>query len=109
MAKKASAEKVNKTAEVKKLLAKNPDASPKAVSAELNKRGIKMTPAYVSTIKTNLRKQPGRKSLNGRKSTAKGGADMVSASSLKELKKLVDDIGGIPETREMLNTLDELM
>ena len=46
---------VNKTQEIKKALAATPGKSPKEISEALTAKGIEISPAYVSKIKTNLK------------------------------------------------------
>ncbi len=54
--------KVNKTQAIRDALAADPHASPKALAESLTKRGIKVSPQYVSTVKFSMKnKQPGRK------------------------------------------------
>jgi hypothetical protein len=47
---------VNKTDAIKDVLARTPDKPPKQISEELTAKGIDVSPGYVSTIKTNLKK-----------------------------------------------------
>ncbi len=107
MAKKTTPKKKpNKSALIQRALTRDPNASPKAVAEALNSQGIKVTPAYVSTIKTLFRKSSG--TVRGRNGKSRAARDMVSMAHLKELKQLVDNIGSIDQTREMLRILDEL-
>lgn len=107
MAKKSKQKKkANKSALIKSALTEDPNASPKALAEALNKQGLKVTPGYVSTIKSNfLKGKSGGRTRNGR---GRGKDETVSMSQLKQLKKLVDDIGSVDRTRKLLGILDEL-
>src|SRR4029077_9325035 len=83
---------VNKSQAIRDALAKDPNASPKQLSAELNAKGIKASPTYVSMIKFNMKsKRKGPK--KGRPASQDTGA-VVIAADLVEAKKLVDRVGG---------------
>jgi hypothetical protein len=83
--KKATPKKgVNKTEEIKKVLARTPDKPPKQISEQLTAKGIDVSPGYVSTIKTNLKAEaegsqttptkqaaPKRKSVKAKRTTTK--------------------------------------
>lgn len=97
MAKK-SKEKTSKSALIKSALTRDPNT----LAAELSKQGLKVTPAYVSTIKSNFLKETGRTKSRHRKD------EQVSMSQLKQLKRLVDDIGSIDRPRKLLGILDDL-
>ena len=47
---------VNKTDAIKEALARTPDKPPKEISEALTAKGIDVSPQYVSTIKSNLKK-----------------------------------------------------
>lgn len=112
MAKKKAATKkreVNKTAEIKDYLAQHANAAPAEVSVELKKKGVDVSPAYVSTIKSSMKsKGKGKKKAGGRKA-AKGTSpaqdvkhagelvfhaiDLVMKAGYKEAAALVEMAG----------------
>lgn len=100
---------VNKTAEIKEYLAQHANAAPAAVSEELKKKGIDVSPAYVSTIKSSLKSKKKAKSKAGGNKTAKGTSpaqdvkhagelvfqafDLVMKAGIKEATALVEMAG----------------
>ena len=107
MSKKApKGSSVNKSQAIRDALAKNPDASPKDLSAELTAQGVKVTAAFVSMIKfkAKIGRKPGRK--KGRSNLATG---LVDSHALLEAKKLVDRVGGIDKAQSLLGTLRKLL
>lgn len=74
MAKK-SASGINKSELIRSYVAGNPEAKPKAIAAALSTQtGTKFTAAFVSTIKTKLKKDGGKKpGKRGRKPKAATG------------------------------------
>ncbi|MEQ8785066.1 MAG: hypothetical protein RIC55_02155 [Pirellulaceae bacterium] len=100
---------VNKTLEIKAILEKDADASPKAISAALAAKGIDATPTYVSTIKSKLKKaggEPSKGRRGGRK--AKAGSDNVSLSALVETKKFAEKMGGVNKLKSVIDALAKL-
>jgi hypothetical protein len=95
----------NLSAEIRKYVAANPKAKPKAVAEALTAAGIKVTPVYVSTIVSNDRRKSGKGKRRGRKAAAKG--DLFA--NLLQAKKLVDKLGGIDAARAAIDTLAKIM
>ena len=115
MAKKA---KVNKSAAIRDYCGANPSAKPKEIVEALKAKGVVVTPAFVSTIRTNAKKASVRKS--GRPSKSAPAArpavrrssvtnDDVSVASLIKVKKTVEEIGSVAEVRQALDTLQKLL
>lgn len=105
MAKKKEG-KVNKTQAIKDALEANPDMLPSRIAEALTNSGIKVSAAYVSTTKSAMKKNKGKK--RGR---AYGGAksgDLVSLPNLIEARKFVDRLGGIDEARLVIDALSKL-
>lgn len=97
----------NLSAEIRKYVAANPKAKPKAVAEGLAEAGIKVTPVYVSTIVSNDRRKSGKGKRRGRKAAASVKGDLVE--TLLQAKKLVDTLGGIDAAKAALNTLAKFM
>ena len=54
----AATKKVNKSSAIRDFMAANPNAGPKEVADTLSKQGIKVSPAFVSTIKALTKTVP---------------------------------------------------
>src|SRR3954464_15866107 len=84
----------NLSAEIRKYVATNPDAKPKAISEGLAGLGVKATPTYVSTILSNERRKSGKRKRRGRRGRGAARQGDVLAN-LVLAKKLSDKMGGI--------------
>lgn len=122
MAKKTSGP--NKSQAIRDYYAANPDAKPKAVVEALAAKGVVVTPAFVSTIKsTSINKSPKTaKAKRGPKPGASVKAAKVAAAkpaavkatsgvsidSLIKAKSLVKELGGIDSAMSALAALKRL-
>jgi DNA-binding IscR family transcriptional regulator len=100
---------VNKTLEIKTMLDADANASPKAISAALAEKGIKTSPAYVSSIKSKLKKSGGAKRTGrrgGRRAMKVG--DEVSISKLVETKRFANKMGGVENLKKVIDALAKL-
>jgi hypothetical protein len=97
----------NLSEEIRKYVAANPKAKPKAVSAGLAEAGVKVTPVYVSTILSNERRKSGKRKRRGRKPGRPGTSD--AHASLILAKKLADQLGGVNKARAALDTLAKIL
>ncbi|WP_254509044.1 hypothetical protein [Anatilimnocola floriformis] len=61
MAKKKSANKVNKSELIRAYIAEFPDKSPKEVADFITAQGYPVSPQFVSTTKSNAKKKAGKK------------------------------------------------
>ena len=108
---------VNKTQEIKKALAATPGKSPKEISEALMAKGIEISPAYVSTIKTNLKAKMGapKKKVAAKKKATKKRAPKVAPATdisfeqLKKAKEMAQQLGGAEKAKEALAALAQLM
>lgn len=62
--------KLNKTQVIEKALAASPSKGPKEISEALTAKGVDVSPAYVSTIKTNLKTKTGAPKVATKKKVA---------------------------------------
>lgn len=126
MAKKKAGEP-NKSQSIREYSSANPTLKPKQIAADLEKKGISVSPGFVSTIlSTSKRKKkvgrPGRpKSAGSVKAvravgrptkTAKAStasSEDVSIDSLLKVKQIVAEVGGISEAKSALTALEKLM
>lgn len=124
----------NKSAAIRDYYAKNPNAKPKEVEAALTKAGVKTTTAFISTIRSNMKKgkgtgtkkrgrpagstarRPGRPAATktakrGRpaKNVTKSPQGDVSVAALLKVKKVVEEVGSVDEARAALNALEKLL
>ena len=114
MAKKKTATKrrpkkrtVNKSEAVRDFMNSNPDAKPKEIAEALSKKGIKVTPQAVSTIKFNAAKKSAPKAgRRGRPAAAKNGT--VKVDSLLKAKQFAEQLGGVDQAKQALDVLAKL-
>ena len=122
----------NKSAAIRDYYEANPNAKPKEVQAALADQGVKTTTAFVSTIRTNMKKgkgtkRPGRppaksgrgpgrpagktsrKTVAKRKTAASADPSGVSIDSLIKVKKVVEEMGSVDDARAALNALEKLL
>jgi len=98
---------ITKTQAVRDALKKFPNEAPKEIAAKLTARGTSVTPGYVSTIKSGLKKEnkPVRTKKTGE---TEGTNDRVSVSSLINAKAFVEVAGGVDKARQVLDVLAKL-
>jgi hypothetical protein len=83
MAKEAG---VNKSAAVREILAKNPNAKPSEISAQLKDKGIQISPTFASVVKSNYRRaQSGKKVRTTGRAYRRARAANNGATSLAEI------------------------
>jgi hypothetical protein len=99
----------NKSVAIRDYKAAHDDAGPKAIAEALGKDGIKVTPAFVSTVLSNDKRKSG-KGKRGKRGGRRGAprADKGLAS-LIQAKKLAEQMGGIEPARKALNALAKLL
>lgn len=86
--------RVNKTQAIKGYLTEHPHAKPREIAAALEKRGIVVTPQYVSSIKSLERRR-----------TTRVGANQVPMTDVLAAKKFVEKVGGIETALAALDAL----
>ena len=134
MAKKKS-KGASKSGAVRDYLIQNPDATASTIIPELSQRGIDVSPALVTQVKTRMKRSgdlggtagvtgetAGKKTggkkrakkrargTNVKKSATRVGtaSNTLTADELLETKKLVDELGGIDRARRALQYLEDL-
>ena len=110
MARKKTGAAVNKSQAIREYYDANPFAKPKEVANELKKKGIQVTPAFVSTIRSTSKRKGGKIGKPGRPvgSTNRRLNGDVSVEALVQVKQIVDEMGGIPQARAALAALEKL-
>ena len=100
----------NKSVAIRSYKADHGDAGPKAIAEALSKDGIKVTPAFVSTVLSNDKRKSGKGRRRGRKPGRKAGSGgNKTFNSLVQAKKLAEQMGGIEPARRALNALAKLL
>lgn len=95
------AKKINKSEEVRNFLTANPAVGPSAVSDALKKRGIKVSPNFVSNIKLKL-KTHGAPKKRGRRPKAITTGDANGYGSVFAAAAFIRSCGGVQEAKEAL-------
>jgi hypothetical protein len=104
----------NKSAAIRAILNRKPEAGPTEVCAILKRKGIEATPALVSNVKVAmLKKQGGSAKSNGAakrrgRPGRKAAGDTVSMASLLEARKFAAQVGGVEQAVDLLKTLAQL-
>jgi hypothetical protein len=106
MAKKSGG--VNKSVAIRTYKKDHGDAGPKAIAEALAKEGVKVTPAFVSTVLSND-KRKGGKGRRGRKPGRRGGPGNKTLNNLIQAKKLADQFGGVEPALKAPKALSKLL
>lgn len=99
----------NKSNAIRNYKANHSDAGPKEIAEALGKDGVKVTPAFVSTVLSNDKRKGGngRRRRRGRRPGRPGGNKTMA--TLIQAKKLAEQMGGIERARRALNALSKLL
>jgi hypothetical protein len=108
-AKKRTRRGANKSEAIRKYQDANPKAGPTEVAKALGEQGIKVTPAFVSTVRSMDRKKSGRGRRRGAARGADGSARGVSFDTLIKAKALARKLGGVQKAKAALDALAQLV
>lgn len=125
MAKKKSGKAVNKSAAVRESLAKNPEATNSEVIEELAKKGITVTPAMISTIRSRqkktakkrpastkrrgVKKRTAKKKVSRKKRTTTARADdTVTIAELEKASAYLKSIGDVDRAITLVKAVSKL-
>ena len=113
MGKKAVGPKsdVSKSQAIRNYQKENPGAGPQAVAKALAKDGVKVTAAFVSTVKSMDKRRAERleyADVAVLRGFGEGEAGELSLGLLFKAKRLVEELGGIQEARLALEALARL-
>ncbi len=100
---------VNKSQLIRDYIAANPKDGPKAITAALKKKRIKVSESLVGAIKY---KKKGKKKRRRKKAAAVAkpvASDKVSLSTLVRAKKMADELGGIEKAKAALAALAKIV
>jgi hypothetical protein len=116
----------SKSQEIREYYAANPDSKPKQVVEALALKGVVVTPAFVSTIKSTSINKPGRGAKRAAKSVKaapvrrasttattkavvrKSAGGELTVESLMQAKGLADKMGGVDKLMAALDALKQL-
>ena len=96
--------KINRSQAIRDILAKDLAAKPKAIQAELAKKGIKVSASLINAVKYGKSK-PGKR---GRKAGSRSSGGETSFDALLGAKALADKLGGVRRARQALDMLGRL-
>jgi hypothetical protein len=99
----------NKSAAIREYKAANPDAGPKDIAEALEKSGMSVTPQFVSTVLSNAKKKGGKVGKRGRKPGRPSALPVGDLQQLIQVKKFVDQIGGVEKAKAAVDLLAQLL
>lgn len=111
MAKK-SAGGPNKSEVIRNYKSENPKHGPKEIAKALGETGLKVSPAFISTVLSNAKRKSGKASGRKRGRVAKAPVAAASKGGFNDLihaKKLVDQIGSVEQAKAALDALAKLL
>ncbi len=100
--------KVNKSEEVRQAMTANPLAGPTEIATQLADKGIKVTPAMVSTIKTKAKTSKGKRDPNGKKRGRPAGST-AHANGFSEVEStivFVKGVGGLDKAKQLIALME---
>ena len=106
MAKRKTAA-TSKSAAIREYISANPNAGPTEIYDALIKQGINVSKGLVSVVKYSKPK-PGKQSSQPKRKAVSASGRSMSAAQLIATKQLVDSLGGIAQTKEVLDLLKQL-
>ena len=98
---------VSKSAAIREYISANPSAGPTAIYDALTKQGIKVSKGLVSVVKYSKPK-PGKQSSQPKRKAVSDSGGGMSAAELIATKQVVDSLGGIAQTKEIVDLLKQL-
>jgi hypothetical protein len=101
----------NKSEAIRKYKEANAKAGPKEIAAALAKDGLKVTPAFISTVLSNDRRKTRKgRGKGGRKPGRQaGGGSSDALQALVQAKRLADQMGGVAKARLALDALARIL
>jgi len=123
MAKKTATDTISKTAAIRDALKESTSGSPTEIAKILNKKGVKVTPAYVSTVKTSDKRKAktgkrGRKPGRPMGSKSKKTTAATTSTPVDDLKqaselmlKAIDLVlkAGAKEARQLVTVAEQMV
>src|SRR5438876_539566 len=100
---------VNKSQAIRDVLSSDPEAMPKAIMAELKKKGVVVSAALISAVKYNKATPAKGRKKRGRPAGASSNGHRVDFDNLVLAKNLAAKLGGVQQAQEALAMLSKLM
>ena len=91
---------------IRRVLATNPDATPKVICEQLSKQGIEVKTGLVSFVKFKFRQSIGAPKVTSAARSTSG--NRISFEDLLEVKRVADVLGGADQLRRALDMLSQL-
>lgn len=98
--------KANKSELIRQYKTNHPEAGPTAIVDALGQQGVKVTPAFVSTVLSNAKRKAKRHS--GRRGAA-AHAESNGVTALVQAKQFADKLGGIQQAKAALAAIERLL
>jgi hypothetical protein len=105
MAKRATAEKVNKSEEIRKLVKSG--SKPAEIQTTLAARGIKVSTPMIYTIRSKMKARRSARKIGRRRAAANSSAPPTDIKTLARFIRAVQDLGGVNAARDVLRELEE--
>ncbi len=105
---KTAVKKVNKSEAIREHKAAHPEAKPKEISEELNKKGVKVSPGFVSTILTKSKAKGPKRSTGkkrGRPPGAMANIEKSAHGALDNAFDFVHKVGGLLNAQQLIDKL----
>jgi hypothetical protein len=101
----------NKSEAIRAYKEANAEAGPKEIAAALAKDGLKVTPAFISTVLSNDRRKArkGRRKGGRKPGRQAGGGGGDALQALVQAKRLADQMGGVAKARLALDALARIL
>ena len=107
-AKKPEPAKVNKSKAVRDFMAANPNAAPKEVSETLTKKGIEVSPNYVSSVKTQMAAKKGKRKRRHKAAEVASVKTGIGIPEIKAAFALLKHCGSLALAKEALAAAVEI-
>jgi hypothetical protein len=106
---KKTADVINRSEEIRKLLTANPKITAKEVETALGEKGIKTSPNLFYLVKGHMkgRKAKKRKAENAIAKVASTTGTVDPLSAILKIKHLASEVGGLKKLRSLVEALSE--
>ena len=99
MAKKGG---VNKSQQIREILARNPRAKGREVQEELASKGVKVTSTLIYLVKAKMRRTKRRQNRQ-KVALATGNGNAIEV--IRKIKSVANDVGGLEKLKQLLELL----
>jgi hypothetical protein len=100
---------VNKSEEIRQAMKASPSAGPTEIAAQLSEKGIKVTPAMVSTVKTKTKSSKGKRGRKSKKlgRPVGGGTRTNGFAEVESTIVFVKGVGGMDKAKQLIALLEK--